>query len=89
MAEYGGCLSDFAHLPFTRACYLGSNTLLGCMQEARLKMQEMTAGRVVAAFDSFLGLRHGPQVFVNGECVVFASLSSVPVGAAVREGPSP
>ena len=78
MAEYGGCLSDFAQLPFTRACYLGSNTLLGCMQEARLKMQEMTAGRVVAAFDSFLGLRHGPQVFVNGECVVIASLSSVP-----------
>jgi tagatose-6-phosphate ketose/aldose isomerase len=78
MAEYGGCLFDFARLPFTRACYLGSNTLFGCMQEARLKMQEMTAGRVVATFDSFLGLSHGPQVFVNGECVVVASLSSVP-----------
>jgi tagatose-6-phosphate ketose/aldose isomerase len=78
MAEYAGSLFDFARLPFTRACYLGSNALLGCMQEARLKMQEMTAGRVVAAFDSFLGLRHGPQVFVNGECVVVASLSSVP-----------
>jgi tagatose-6-phosphate ketose/aldose isomerase len=78
IAEYGDLLSDFARLPFTRACYLGSNTLLGCMQEARLKMQEMTAGRVASAFDSFLGLRHGPQVFVNGECVVVASLSSDP-----------
>jgi len=78
LGEYGDLLSDFARLPFTRACYLGSNTLLGCMQEARLKMQEMTAGRVASAFDSFLGLRHGPQVFVNGECVVVASLSSNP-----------
>jgi len=78
IAEYGDLLSDFARLPFTRVCYLGSNTLLGCMQEARLKMQEMTAGRVASAFDSFLGLRHGPQVFVNGECVVVASLSSNP-----------
>ncbi len=48
------------------------------MQEGRLKMQEMTAGRVTAAWDSVLGLRHGPQVFVNGECVVVASLSSRP-----------
>jgi tagatose-6-phosphate ketose/aldose isomerase len=78
IAEYGDLLSDFARLPFARVCYLGSNTLLGCMQEARLKMQEMTAGRVASAFDSFLGLRHGPQVFVNGECVVVASLSSNP-----------
>jgi tagatose-6-phosphate ketose/aldose isomerase len=78
LGEYGDLLSDFARLPFTRACYLGSNTLLGCTQEARLKMQEMTAGRVASAFDSFLGLRHGPQVFVNGECVVVASLSSNP-----------
>jgi tagatose-6-phosphate ketose/aldose isomerase len=78
IAGYGDLLSSFASLPFTRACYLGSNTLLGCMQEGRLKMQEMTAGHVVSTFDSFLGLRHGPQVFVNGECVVVASLSSNP-----------
>ena len=48
------------------------------MHEARLKMQEMTAGRIVSAFDSFLGLRHGPQVFVNDACVVVAALSSGP-----------
>jgi tagatose-6-phosphate ketose/aldose isomerase len=78
MAEYGDLLAELARLPFTRACYLGSNALLGCMHEARLKMQEMTAGRVASCFDSFLGLRHGPQVFVNGECVVIASLSSDP-----------
>ncbi|HDY87445.1 MAG TPA: hypothetical protein ENH82_04925 [bacterium] len=43
-----------------------------------MKMQEMTEGRVAAQFNSFLGLRHGPQVFVNDECVVIAALSSDP-----------
>ena len=78
IVEYGDMLEDFARRGFSRACFLGSNTLYGCMQEGRLKMQEMTAGRVAAAYDSFLGLRHGPQVFVNTECVVVASLSSHP-----------
>ena len=46
------------------------------MREARLKMLEMTAGRVAAIHDSFLGVRHGPQVFIDGSCAVFASLST-------------
>jgi tagatose-6-phosphate ketose/aldose isomerase len=29
-------------------------------------------------FNSFVGLRHGPQVFVNKECAVIAALSSEP-----------
>jgi tagatose-6-phosphate ketose/aldose isomerase len=78
LSEYGDALESFAHRAFTRACFLGSDTRNGCMQEARLKMQEMTAGRVATMWDSFLGLRHGPQVFVNRECVVVASLSSRP-----------
>jgi tagatose-6-phosphate ketose/aldose isomerase len=78
MGEYGDAIKDCADQDFSRACYLGSGALMGVMQEARLKMQEMTAGRVVSAFDSFLGLRHGPQVFVNNACIVVASLSSSP-----------
>jgi tagatose-6-phosphate ketose/aldose isomerase len=74
--DYGDLLQDFARMKFTRACYLGSNALLGAMQEGRLKMQEMTAGRVVSMFESFLGLRHGPQVFVNEDCIVVAALCS-------------
>jgi tagatose-6-phosphate ketose/aldose isomerase len=76
--EYGDAIRDFADLRFTRACCLGSHALLGVMHEARLKMQEMTAGRIVSTFDSFLGLRHGPQVFVNDACIVVAALSSGP-----------
>lgn len=73
---YGDLLASWGERPFTRACFLGSNTLYGTMQECHLKMQEMTEGKVACRFDSFLGLRHGPQVFVNAECVVVASLSS-------------
>lgn len=75
---YGDALAEFAALPFSRACYLGSNTLLGTMQECHLKMQEMTDGRVACRFDSFLGLRHGPQVFVKPDCAVVAALSTAP-----------
>ncbi len=78
LSEYGDALESFSRRGFTRACFLGSDTRNGCMQEGRLKMQEMTAGRVAAMWDSFLGLRHGPQVFVNPECVVVASVSSAP-----------
>jgi len=77
-STYGDMLADFGRLPFTRACFLGSDTLLGTMQECQLKMQEMTDGQVAARFESFLGLRHGPQVFVNEECVIVAALASNP-----------
>ncbi|MBN1676536.1 MAG: SIS domain-containing protein [Kiritimatiellae bacterium] len=76
--EYGDLLHAFAQRPFTRAAFLGSGVLYGTMQECHLKMQEMTEGRVACRFDSFLGLRHGPQVFVNSECVVIAALASNP-----------
>jgi tagatose-6-phosphate ketose/aldose isomerase len=75
---YGDMLEEFGRKPFERACFLGSNTLFGTMQECQLKMQEMTDGIVATRFESFLGLRHGPQVFVNDKCVVIASLSAKP-----------
>ncbi|MBI5724095.1 MAG: hypothetical protein HZA50_09075 [Planctomycetes bacterium] len=75
---YGDLFHQAAQRRFNRACFLGSNALLGTMQECHLKMKEMTESRVVCRFESFLGLRHGPQVFVNDECMVFAALSSDP-----------
>ena len=39
-------------------------------------MQEMTGGRIASIHDTYLGLRHGPQLFVNNDCIVVASLSS-------------
>lgn len=75
-SSYGNVIADFASIPFTRACYLGSNTLFGTMQECQLKMLEMSDGKVATRFESFLGLRHGPQVFVDSDCVVIAALAT-------------
>lgn len=75
---YGDLLHQFAALKFNRAEFIGSGSLYGTMQECHLKMQEMTNGNVVCRYDTFLGVRHGPQVFVNSECAVIAALASAP-----------
>jgi tagatose-6-phosphate ketose/aldose isomerase len=61
-----------------RAQYLGAGVNFGVARETRLKMQEMTEGKLVTQFESYLGLRHGPQVFVNAECLVIAFVSTDP-----------
>ena len=76
--EHAETIERFSGREFSRALYLGSNALAGVMHEAALKMLEMTAGRVISTCDSFLGVRHGPQVFVDNRCIVVACLSSVP-----------
>lgn len=76
MNDYDNVIRDFSELDFSRACYLGANTLYGTMQECHLKLQEMTDGRIACRYESFLSLRHGPKVFVDDQCVVVASLSS-------------
>ena len=76
MYEYADDLKRFITQPATRVSYLGSHALFGTMEECRLKMLEMTEGNVATNVDSFLGLRHGPQVFVNNECLIVAALSS-------------
>ena len=58
-----------------RVQYLGSGELKGFAQEAHLKILEMTEGKIVSSFNSYIGLRHGPQVFVNENTLVIASLS--------------
>jgi tagatose-6-phosphate ketose/aldose isomerase len=76
MREYADDLKRFITQPVTRVSYLGSKALFGTMQECRLKMLEMTEGKIAANVNSFIGLRHGPQVFINDECLVVAALSS-------------
>ena len=44
-------------------------------EESRLKLQELTDGAVMCAFDSFLGFRHGPKAVVNSDCLVVYLLS--------------
>lgn len=76
LTRFGERVYAVAARGFSRAQYLGSGVNFGIARETRLKMQEMTEGRVVAQSESYLGLRHGPQVFVNDACLVVAYLST-------------
>jgi tagatose-6-phosphate ketose/aldose isomerase len=55
-----GTLAEVAKAPFRRVLFLGSGSHFAGAREAALKMLEMTAGRVSAVGESYLGLRHGP-----------------------------
>lgn len=63
---------DLAGRPFERAVFLGSGPLKATARECALKLMELTAGRVVCLWDSYLGLRHGPQTMVDERCLVVA-----------------
>lgn len=63
----------------SRVLYLGTAEIKGCAQEARLKSQEMTDGKILSDFNSYLGLRHGPQVFADKTALITALLSSDPI----------
>lgn len=75
MEKYPDGLKTIGESAYTRAVFLGSNTLAGCATECHLKLQEMTSGKVVAKNDSFLGLRHGPQAVIDDKTLVVYLLS--------------
>ncbi|MEG0822912.1 MAG: SIS domain-containing protein [Erysipelotrichaceae bacterium] len=60
---------------FDRIVYLGSNSLKGIAQESAMRMLEFTTGKVCTMFDTPLGIRHGPKLFINDNtlCVVYLS----------------
>jgi len=78
MATHADDVKALCDQKFTRAVFLGSNTLAGCAQECHLKLQEMTGGKVIAKHDSFLGLRHGPEAVVDSATLVVYLLSENP-----------
>jgi tagatose-6-phosphate ketose/aldose isomerase len=66
----------------SRIQYLGSGPHAGSVREMSLKMIEMNDGRIAVRWETFVGLRHGPQVFVRPDSLVVAVLSgSAPVRA--------
>jgi len=72
-------LPAIADLPFHRAFYLADASSYGAAREAALKMTEMTAGRVMTASETYLGLRHGPMSAVDSHTLVVCFLSSDPI----------
>ncbi len=69
-------LARVARSPFRRAVFLGSGERYGAAREAALKMLEMTAGRVPAMAETFLGLRHGPMAYVHSDTLLVCFLSN-------------
>ena len=78
MGYYESKIKEIADRDFTRAIFLGSGPLKGVAEESRLKLQELTDGAVMCAFDSFLGFRHGPKALVNPNSMLVYLLSSNP-----------
>lgn len=69
---------ELGALDFERAVFLGSGPHWGTAIESRLKLQELTAGRVMCAFDTFMGLRHGPAALIDGRTLIVAYISKDP-----------
>ena len=71
-------LARIAEKPYNRIVYLGSGPMWGAARESALKMLEMTAGRVSAICETYLGLRHGPMSYITDETLIVCFLSSNP-----------
>jgi tagatose-6-phosphate ketose/aldose isomerase len=50
--------------------------LQGTARESQLKLQELTDGKVICKYDSFLGFRHGPKAVVNPVTLIVYLLSN-------------
>lgn len=64
-AEYKDKTAEIASYNFERAVFLGSGEEKGIAEECHLKLQELTDGKIICLFDSFLGFRHGPKAALN------------------------
>ena len=76
--KYYEAINGIAQRDFTRAVFLGSGELMGVAEESRLKLQELTDGTVMCAFDSFLGFRHGPKAVISSDSILVYLLSEEP-----------
>ncbi len=70
LTEFPTTLKKLADRSFERMVFLGSGPLFGVAHESHLKVQELTDGKIICKFDSFLGFRHGPKAVVNDATVI-------------------
>jgi len=80
--EHFGTLSRAARSNFRRVVFLGTGARFGASREAALKMLEMTAGKIGAMPESYLGLRHGPMSYVHDDTLIVAFLACDPTSRA-------
>lgn len=77
LRNYTKQLEEIAKIDFKRAVFLGSGPLLGTAQESQLKLQELTDGKVICKYDSFLSFRHGPKAVVDSTTLIVYLFSNV------------
>lgn len=71
----GDMVDEILEFPFNRTVFIGSGSLAQLGHEASLKMLELTAGQVVAMYESSLGFRHGPKSILDEQSLVIFFLS--------------
>lgn len=79
LSSHFDTLAGLARRDFDRVIFLASGSRLGAARESALKMLEMTAGKVWATSESYLGLRHGPMSAVHPDTLIVCFLSSHPL----------
>ena len=60
----------------SRVVFLGSGPYQAIARESALKVLELSAGKIIALWDSTLGFRHGPKAVVDEGTVIVVYLSS-------------
>jgi tagatose-6-phosphate ketose/aldose isomerase len=70
LGKYLLCIKEIAKNKYERVIFLGSGPLLGIARECQLKLQELTDGRIICKYDSFLGFRHGPRAVTNKRSLI-------------------
>lgn len=78
IAEFNSKISTLAAQNIERVIYLGSGGLQGLAQESSLKLLELTAGQIIAGYESPLGFRHGPKSIVNSNTMIIVFISNDP-----------
>lgn len=70
ISHYASQIMKIASGDFQRAVFLGSGEIKGIAEECHLKLQELTDGKIICLFDSFLGFRHGPKAAINEKTIL-------------------
>jgi len=68
--EFSKDIQKTASLDFKRAVFLGSGMMKGIARESQLKLQELTDGKIICKYDSFMGFRHGPKAVIDEDTLI-------------------
>lgn len=69
-------IKEVCSLSFSRAVFLGDGANYGTAVESHLKLQELTSGKIMCSYDTFMGLRHGPEAVIDKQTLVVAFMST-------------